>query len=67
MGALLSRLVFLGLSICTLNGCATLVFGRYDKVDIITEPNGVEIYDSQGFTSELLLSRFHSSDSRAST
>ena len=49
MGALLSRLVFLGLSICTFNGCATLIFDRYDKVDIVTEPAGVEIYDSEGF------------------
>ena len=49
MGALLSRLVFLGLSICTFNGCATLVFDRYDKVDIVTQPTGVEIYDSEGF------------------
>ena len=49
MGALFSRLVFLGLSICTFNGCATLVFDRYDKVDIVTEPAGVEIYDSEGF------------------
>ena len=49
MGALLSRLVFLGLSICTFNGCATLVFDRYDKVAIVTEPAGVEIYDSEGF------------------
>ena len=49
MGALLSRLVFLGLSICSFNGCATLIFDRYDKVDIVTEPAGVEIYDSEGF------------------
>ena len=49
IGALLSRLVFLGLSICIFNGCATLVFDRYDKVDIVTEPAGVEIYDSEGF------------------
>ena len=49
MGALLSRLVFIGLSICTFNGCATLVFDRYDKVAIVTEPAGVEIYDSEGF------------------
>ena len=49
MGALLSRLVFLGLSICTFTGCATLIFDRYDKVDIVTEPAGVEIYDSEGF------------------
>ena len=44
-----SRLVFLGFSICTFNGCATLVFDRYDKVAIVTEPAGVEIYDSEGF------------------
>ena len=49
MRAMLSRLLFLGLCISTFNGCATLVSGRYDKVDIITEPSGVEIYDSQGF------------------
>ena len=49
MRALLSRLVFIGLSICTFNGCATLVFDRYDKVAIVTEPAGVEIYDSEGF------------------
>jgi len=49
MGALLSRIVFLGLSICSFNGCATLIFDRYDKVDIVTEPAGVEIYDSEGF------------------
>ena len=48
MGALLSRLVFLGLSICSFNGCATLIFDRYDKVDIVTQPTGVEIYDSEG-------------------
>ena len=34
---------------CVLNGCATLIFDRYDKVDIATEPAGVEIYDSDGF------------------
>ena len=49
MGTLLSRLVILGLSICTFTGCATLIFDRYDKVDIVTEPAGVEIYDSEGF------------------
>ena len=49
MGTLLSRLVFIGLSICTFTGCATLIFDRYDKVDIVTEPAGVEIYDSEGF------------------
>ena len=49
MGTLLSRLVFIGLSICTFTGCATLIFDRYDKVDIVTQPTGVEIYDSEGF------------------
>ena len=44
-----SRLVFLGFSICMFNGCATLIFDRYDKVNIVTEPAGVEIYDSEGF------------------
>ena len=49
MGTFLSRLVLLGLSICMFTGCATLIFDRYDKVDIVTEPVGVEIYDSEGF------------------
>ena len=49
MGTFLSRLVLLGLSICMFTGCATLIFDRYDKVDIVTEPAGVEIYDSEGF------------------
>ena len=49
MGTLLSRLVFIGLCICTFTGCATLIFDRYDKVDIVTQPTGVEIYDSEGF------------------
>ena len=45
----LGRLVCMGLSICTFTGCATLIFDRYDKVDIITEPMGVAIYDKEGF------------------
>ncbi len=49
MGTFLSPLVLLGLSICTFTGCATLIFDRYDKVDLVTEPAGVEIYDSEGF------------------
>ena len=49
MGVNLIRFVFIGLSFCTFNGCATLVFDRYDEVDIVTEPAGVEIYDSEGF------------------
>ena len=49
MGTFLSRLVLLGLSMCMFTGCATLIFDRYDKVDIVTEPAGVEIYDSEGF------------------
>ncbi len=49
MGTLLSRLVIIGLSICTFTGCATLIFDRYDKVDIVTQPTGVGIYDSEGF------------------
>ena len=42
-------LACLGFSVCALNGCASLVFDRYDTVDIMTAPEGVEIYDSQGF------------------
>ena len=49
MGTFLSRLVIMGLSIWTFTGCATLIFDRYDKVDIVTEPAGVGIYDSEGF------------------
>ena len=49
MGVNLIRFVFIGLSFCIFNGCATLVFDRYDEVDIVTEPAGVEIYDSEGF------------------
>ena len=49
VGVNLIRFVFIGLSFCTFNGCATLVFDRYDEVDIVTEPAGVEIYDSEGF------------------
>ena len=45
----LGRLACIGLSICTFTGCATLIFDRYDKVDIITEPLGVAIYDKEGF------------------
>ena len=45
----LGRLVCIGFSICTFTGCATLIFDRYDKVDIITEPMGVAIYDKEGF------------------
>ena len=49
MGKFLSRLVILGLSIYMFAGCATVIFDRYDKVDIVTEPAGVEIYDREGF------------------
>ena len=34
----LGRLACIGLSICTFTGCATLIFDRYDKVDIKTSP-----------------------------
>ncbi len=49
MGERLVRIVFLGLSICTFNGCATLMFDRYDKVEMVNERAGVEIYNSEGF------------------
>ncbi len=49
IGERLVRIVFIGLSICTFNGCATLIFDRYDKVDMVTEPAGVEIYNKEGF------------------
>ena len=45
----LGRLACIGLSICTFTGCASLIFDRYDKVDIVTEPMGVAIYDKEGF------------------
>ena len=45
----LVRFVCIGLTICTFTGCATLIFDRYDKVGIITEPRGVAIYDKEGF------------------
>lgn len=45
----LALLACIGLSMCIFTGCATLIFDRYDKVDIVTEPMGVAIYDKEGF------------------
>ncbi len=39
----------IGFITCIFTGCATLIFDRYDKVDIVTEPMGVAIYDKEGF------------------
>ena len=49
MRTTLGRLLLLGLCVGTSSGCANLIFGRYEKVDIVTEPSGVAIYDSEGF------------------
>ena len=39
----------IGFITCIFTGCATLIFDRYDKVNIVTEPMGVAIYDKEGF------------------
>ena len=49
MGMRLGLFACIGFITCIFTGCATLIFDRYDKVDIVTEPIGVAIYDKEGF------------------
>ena len=49
MGIRLGLFACIGFITCIFTGCATLIFDRYDKVDIVTEPIGVAIYDKEGF------------------
>tara|TARA_B100001115_G_C15727083_1_gene353931 strand:+ start:416 stop:868 length:453 start_codon:yes stop_codon:yes gene_type:complete len=49
MGMRLELFACIGFITCIFTGCATLIFDRYDKVDIVTEPMGVAIYDKEGF------------------
>ena len=49
MGMRLGLFACIGFITCIFTGCATLIFDRYDKVDIVTEPTGVAIYDKEGF------------------
>ena len=49
MGMRLGLFACIGFITCIFTGCATLIFDRYDKVYIVTEPMGVAIYDKEGF------------------